>query len=482
MAALTKDEKRKMREEKELARLKKEKARPKNKAYLWYLLLVLTLIYIIDEVTTNSVTQVEDGLIATFFPNATTNTAESYISLLGTVSIALMIPSCFYKPLADRYGRKVFLFINTLGMAIAMFVCFLAKNFWIYALGFCLMRWFVTPDEQVVYIVECAPKKLRGTLNSLIKGVAEFGLFLIPWFRQIFMTDTQDSNGWHQIFLVLAIIGAVIAFIALFLARESDAFLDERIGYLSLSDEEKKALAEQKLNNKKKQGGLLTAIVYAFKNKQLRWIFICTALYTIGRVITDRNTGIMAASWGKNSPLITQAQYILPLGAGAITILAGFLSDWIGRKKACIALLSSCTVFFILFVIGVQYNWNAYGIGSFLGLYLASYWVTGDTFILMCGESSPTNLRASLMSAQSAFYGMGQGVSYGLAALFLAILPSDVNLGYFCLAMALPCFIACLTLMMIKVKETKAMEITEADRQVDQEEQAVIKSSKKEAQ
>ena len=474
MASLTKEERQKCREQKELAHWQKEKARPKNKAYFWYLMLVLTLIYIIDEVTTNSVTQVEDGLIASFFPNLDTQTAEGYINLLSTAAIGLMILSCFYKPLADRYGRKVFLFINTLGMAGAMFICYLANNFWVYALGFCLMRWFVTPDEQVVYIVECAPKKLRGTLNSLVKGIAEFGLFLIPWFRKVFMTDTGNINGWHWVFFVISMIGFAFAFLALLLARESDAFLDERIAYLSLSDEQKKALAEQKLNNKKKQGGLLTAIVYAFKDRQLRWIFICTTLYTIGRVITDRNTAIMAASWGDNSPLINDAQFILPIGAGIVTILSGFLSDWVGRKKASIILLASCTVFFVLFIVGLHENWSAYLVGSFLGLYLASYWVTGDTFILMCGESSPTNLRASLMSAQSAFYGAGQGISYGLTAILLLVLPKNINLGYFCLCMAIPCFVASLTLLMLKVKETKAMEITEKDREVDAEEEKVI--------
>ena len=116
MASLTKEERQKCREQKELAHWQKEKARPKNKAYFWYLMLVLTLIYIIDEVTTNSVTQVEDGLIASFFPNTDAQTAEGYINLLSTAAIGLMILSCFYKPLADRFGRKIFLLINTLGM------------------------------------------------------------------------------------------------------------------------------------------------------------------------------------------------------------------------------------------------------------------------------------------------------------------------------------------------------------------------------
>jgi MFS family permease len=494
MAILSKDEKRKAHEGKELARLKKEKARPKNKIYFWYLLLILALIYIIDECITNSPSQLEDGLVSSFFfHNGAAgwyDSGVSKLSLLSTASIALMIPSCFYKPLADRYGRKIFLFINTAGMALSILICFSAyyagdAAFWIYALGFCLMRWFVTPDEQVVYIMETAPKKWRGTINSLVKGLAEFGLFLIPWFRNLFMSNNE--GGWRFVFLTLAIIGFVVAFLVLLFARESDVFLDERIGYLELSDEQKKALEEQKLNNKKKQGGLLAGLAYAFKDKQLRWLFICTTLYTIARAVTDRDTSIMAQAWlladGSNKTsvqaLITQAQFILPVGAGIVTLISGFLGDWIGRKKASIVLLSSCTVFFVLYVVGVQYTWNIYLIGSFLGLYLASYWVTGDTYIMMVGESSPTNLRASIMSAQSAFYGLGQGISYGLTAAIFGI-NKNLNIGWTCLIFALPFFVLTLTFLMLKVKETKATEITEADAAVNQEEKALIETPKKE--
>ena len=93
------DERRKAREGKELARLKKEKARPKNKVYFWYLLLILTLIYIIDECITNSPSSLEDGLVGFFFNTGAEGWYDkgvSNLSLLSTASIALMIPS--WKP------------------------------------------------------------------------------------------------------------------------------------------------------------------------------------------------------------------------------------------------------------------------------------------------------------------------------------------------------------------------------------------------
>lgn len=475
--------KRQLRNQKELTRLQKEKARPKNKAYFWYLLLILTLIYIIDEVTTNVPNQIQSSIISAFFGSNGTDydSGLKALKILGIIAIALMIPSCFYKPLADRYGRKIFLFINTFGMGIAMSVCFLSRYligtksaFIIYAIGFVLMRWFVTPDEQVVYIFETSPKKWRATIYSIIKGIAEFGLFLIPWFRNLFITSVNGAAGFTCIFLTIAIIGFVISFLALFFARETDAFLDERIAYLSLSEEEKKALAEQKLNNKKQQGGLITGLVYALKDKQLRWIFIATVLYTAARVVSDDYESIMTLAWTVENDsdanklaaeaLVTSVEFYLPLGAGLLTIAYGFLSDLWGRKKTSILLLSSCLVFFSLFLVSVKYQWNSALIGISLGLYLAAYWGTGDTYIMMAGESAPTNLRASIMAAQSAFYGMGQGLSMGLSAILLGIFPTAKNhdnLWIICLSIAVPCFILSLSFLMLKVKETRGIGLEE---------------------
>src|SRR5574344_1500171 len=54
---------------KELAKWQKEKARPKRKTYLWYLMLILTLVYIIDEVATNLNSTMQPYMIEDFFMN-----------------------------------------------------------------------------------------------------------------------------------------------------------------------------------------------------------------------------------------------------------------------------------------------------------------------------------------------------------------------------------------------------------------------------
>jgi MFS family permease len=465
-------------ERKELRKWEKEKARPKAKSYLWFLLLVLSLVYIVDEVSTNVPDALKSNLIFDFF-NTTAIDSPEYasglkgFSILSTVTVFLMIISCFYKPLADRYGRKIFLFINTLGIGLAMSICFLssyAHNFMVYAAGFFILRWFVTPDEQVVYIFESVDKKKRATIYALIKGLAEFSLFLIPLFRLLFLTSTQAAS-WRWVFFVPAVACFVVAFLALLLARETDPFLDRRISYLRMSDEERAALKAQKSDTTKK-AGLVSGIFYALKDKQLRNLFFATLLYTLARCVTDNYEPIIrniatfypAYSADEITNLITAAEFFLPVGAGLVTIVFGFFADKLGRKITSGGLLALALAFFVAFFLGVRYNLHPYLIGTFLGFFLASYWNVGDVYLMMGGESSPTNLRASIMSAQTAFYGAGQGFSSLIFLLYTTALQNLLSIDLFLLIVAIPCFASSLLLLLFGVKETKGVSMQEKDQ------------------
>jgi uncharacterized membrane protein len=68
--------------QKELAKWRKEKARPKHSGYLWYLMLILTLVYIVDEVATN----LNSTMLYTKF------CSPSALAYLDFVYLALAIP------------------------------------------------------------------------------------------------------------------------------------------------------------------------------------------------------------------------------------------------------------------------------------------------------------------------------------------------------------------------------------------------------
>jgi MFS family permease len=417
------------------------------------MLIILTLIFMADEISTNAPSNVQADFIKEFWPQ----NGLSNWSILGMIAIFLMIPSFFYKSLADRYGRKLFLVLNTLGMGTAMLLCFYSPNLWVFSIAYIMMRWFVTPDEQVVYIFEIAPEKKRGTVASVTKGIAELGLFLVPLLRKYKMNG--DGTLWRQVFLIPAIAGFLFAFLALFFARESDLFLDERISYLEKSDEEREKDAEsaRKLKTVQKTG-FVNGLIYALKDKQIRWLVIATFLCTMATGAVNDYDSVMDAQ-GLASEISDNVMLIYPAGVTLITFIYGFFADKFGRKFVCSALLSSCITFYVLFFLGLKFNFNPYLTGIFLGLYLASFWCTGDTYIMMVGESAPTYLRASIMSAQSAFFGTGQGASMAIMAILSAVFAKEYT-AYYCLAATIPAFTASLLVLSFKVKETKGADLT----------------------
>ena len=76
----------------------------------------------------------------------------------------------------------------------------------------------------------------------------------------------------------------------------------------------------------------------------------------------------------------------------------------------------------------------------------------------MCAESSPTNLRASILGAQSLCNMVGMGVSYP-AMIVMSIVAGNDALGITCLAcVAIPLIVA-MVVFMAKVSETKGIDL-----------------------
>ena len=266
-------------------------------------------------------------------------------------------------------------------------------------------------------------------------------------------------------FLPPAIATFVIALLVLIFARETDPFLERRIAYLKLTEEEKEALKAKK-SDQTKNPGLLQGLLYAFKDKQLRWLFICTLLYTLARCINDKYTAVLSVVGGLSDSDITRVEFIFPLGVGTITLLYGFFSDKFGRKPVTIAMLSSTIVFFVFFALGSRFGWHVFLLGTFLGLYLGAFWNTGDTYILMATESAPSNLRSSVLSAQTAFYGMGQGLSLAVYALLIAIV-GNAHTDFVLLGVSVPMFTLTILFLFLKVKETKGTDLQQLDHEKD---------------
>ena len=259
--------------EKEIRKWEKEKAKPKKNLYFVYLIFIIALIYATDEIASQIGTLMKTEIANDLFSKY----GESSVGLLDILSI-LVVPfqalGLLYRPLADRWGRKKFLLINTFGMSFAMLVIFLSDNPFLYFVGACLVQFFIPHDMHVVYIMESSPSKHRARVYSSIKFFANMAVMLIPLLRKLLM---HDASQWRLVYFIPAVVGVVTCFVALLTARETDSFIDSRLRFLRMTDEEREAEKVQK-NSENAQGGLIPALKFAMKHNQLRWLYITSAL------------------------------------------------------------------------------------------------------------------------------------------------------------------------------------------------------------
>ncbi len=453
--------------QKEIAKWEREKARPKKNYYFAYLVFIITLIYATDEIASQIGTLMKTEIANDLFSKF----GENSVGLLDLLSI-LVVPfqaiGLLYRPLADRWGRKKFLVINTFGMSFALLIIFLSNNILLYFIGACMVQFFIPHDMHVVYIMESSPSKHRARIYSVIKFIANMGVLLVPVLRRMLM---EDSSQWRNVFFVPAIIGLVTSFIALLFARETDSFIDSRLKYLKMTDDER-ANEELKKNEENAQGGLIPALKFALKHKQLRWIYITATFLNIGFIASINYEVIMSYGYAQSiygsftesvmdavsvGP-VTTALFLFPVGCACSQLIMGFISDSKGRKAAAVTTAANCLIFFVAFWLGSNLNWNPYLVGFLCGAFVGSFYSVNDVIIMMVGESSPTNLRSSTMSAEFIVVAIGVVVSYMVYFPLSAVFGNSVT-GTVAIALLVPGFIAGLITLIRKTHDTKGVDM-----------------------
>ena len=430
------------REAKELIRREKQLGARSNKFYLIYLFMILSLIYITDEMASTISIQFQANIVTEFFVK---NTGMEYgaglslFSAIGFISYPVTLLIIFYRPLADKFGRKPFLVINTLCMGLGLFLVYLSKDIYVYMIGSTLMGFMVSHDMQCVYILECSDEKSRARNYAIVKAVAILGTLLVPLLRATLMQNV--SERWHVVYLVPAIIGFVMALFALLFAKETNAFLIKRIEYLKTPIEERKQRSKEE-REQNAQGGILTAVKFAFKHRQLRFLIIACCCFYLASLGTATYSTVMAKSALMTEEEITLALFLYPVGNALFTLISGFVSDKFGRKNNynCDVLFGVGVLFAVYFKRYVQVDsvfdrlCNRRIYGQLLG--------AGDTIGgIMFSESSPTNLRSSVTVINTLLNGVMGGLATVITMILLPIIPEKM-FGYMYLGLTVPGLVA----------------------------------------
>ena len=449
---------RKTREAKELQRRKLQLQKKRPKGYLWYLLVVLSIVYIVDEITSAMGSALQSEVVTDFFVNGMGmeyNTGLAAFTAMGAPVYCVMILMPFYKSLADRYGRKLFLVLNTIGMGIGMGICMVAGSPLVYILGMLVINFVMYNDMQVIYVMECAPEKHRAKLTSLTKAVALMGVTLIPVFRDLFMGN--DGSQWRKVFLIPAIVALVVGVAAIFLMDETPAFVAKRVDYLGMTDEERaaKAASEKKAADESK-GGVGRALKFIFQHKQIRAVAICALVFMSATGVTSYYESIMKTG-GMSTAQVTSAMYFIPFFNALMTAIGGFITDGLGRKKSAVILSTVAFLGLGAFVLCANFGMAPAIVGISYGLFIGGLWSVADMLCLMiAGESSPTHLRASVLGTMSLMSGMGgmiSGVAITVGMLFVD------SIGLLSLCVCAPFMLLSIVILLTQVHETKDVDL-----------------------
>lgn len=465
------------KKKREIKKWEQEKARSAAPGYMIYFLLIICIVYIGDEVASQIGSQMQSIIASELFaPIVGEEFAVARMSAISSLVLIASIPGMLYKPLCDRFGRRPFLIINTLGIGLGTIVISLSTNIPVYLIGYFVVAFFTPHDMQAIYIQECAPPKHRATIYSAIKAIATLGIFIVPFLRNIFIPGT-DLSGWRYVYMVPGIITVCAGIAAFFLIKESDVFVENRLRQLHMTDEELAATKTSKTSDAQAQGGLLRSIKLAFRNKQIFWLMVCHGFIMWGTVIAMYYEATLTNGYAQQflaqgmsleaarssaTAYVTQALLLFSIGSATFQFFPGFIADRLGRKKTVLIMSGCVLITFLSYYIGANQNANPYIVGFLCGACIGSYWFSSDLMGLMISESTPTNLRASMMAVAPLITGVILVVGIGVAMILSNVL-GDIYIGICTLATAVPGMLIGLVLMKFKVKETSGVDMSKVE-------------------
>ena len=455
------------REQREIARLEKAEKFHNAKNYFIILIIVLTIVYIVDELASNVRGTVSSFTICDLFH--TTFGSPEYDKASGTLDLVTMagyliyLISPFYKSLADKYGRRLFLIINTLGMGVGMLVSIISHNIPLYILGTVIMTFFTPNDVQVIYLMECAPKQHRAKLCSITKGIALISVSLLGFLVKIFV-DRDNPGTWRYVYAIPIILAFSIGILAIFLVKETPVFTKQRLEYLRAGEEERKAKAAAKkaAEEKEQSVSVMGAFKYIFTTRQTRFIAIVAILMAISTGYTGKFQNMIEVGVAKGAITESGSEIILmfyPLINGIFTLFGGFLTDALGRKKSALILGLWAALGLGVFAWGCSAELDPYITGFAYGFSIAGLWSISDMiYFVITSESTPTEIRASVVGSMQllGMFGTGLNMAYNAVVTMIA---GSMNLPFVLTVSYLPLMAVSLIIMMWKVKETKDVDL-----------------------
>ena len=434
---------------------------------LTLIMVILTIIYVVDEITSN-INLMRPYMIFDLFkiPNADATTTEyaNAVSKMAVASIPtylFMFLLPFYKALSDRFGRKYFLIINMIGMGLGMLLCMTASNYVWYLIGSVLYGFFTPNDLQVIYIMEVSPKERRATYCSVTKGIALLSVSLIGVLRSIFY-DPNDLTTWRRVFLVPVLMAFAVGIASYFLLKETPVFLRQRIEDIeNESGKTKKEITKEKVSEEKAyRGGIKESFKFMFGDPQVRSLVLILTIFMCAVALTGYSAETMLA-YGQTDADMNTFYVVEPIVYAIFAFFSGFLTDWLGRKRSGILFGLLALIGEVVFVLCAIFHATPIVLAVAQGLMYGGLWSFSDLlYIVVPSESVPTEIRASVVGLlqYTALSNMVVSILVGVLYQFIG----SRNIGLIQLVFFVPFMLLSVLYVQKHLRETKDVDLTEA--------------------
>ena len=413
------------KKEKEFNKYAKKQLKPVIGRYLIVLLIMVALNFCIDIFGSN----IHDVMKADALNNLLSGVSKEkgfqlYENIVLIFSAVVMIALPFYKSLTDKYGRKPFLIINTLITAVGMGIMMLAKNIYIYIIGFVFSTIGYQGDVHQIYILETSPKHLRARLASATKAFSILASSLIGVFKLLFQTETVPES-WRYVFIIPVVSGLIVAILSCFLTEETEEFVNNRKKALAQEIQILKGEEIEKDENSSRLSFKET-ITYIFAHRQTLMLFIAACFFCGAMAFTKPYSLIISES--NNADAIAVVTIIYPFIEGAFSIIGGFISDKLGRKVTILFNGSLFIVAYTIFIFGTKYNLPIAFLGILYGFVTGGYWAGRDTLgTTMTSESVPTKSRATIVGIFTLITGTTSAITGAIFSNIPALLNVDLS-------------------------------------------------------
>ncbi len=362
-----------------------EKTVSYTKRYMYYSILVMGMINLIDIFSSNVAQLVVTFVVDEFFisKGVPENVAYAQYGLAMSLVSIFMLIGLVIRYIADKYGRKPALIINIIGMSFSALLVLISQTFWIYVLGVLLGAVFLNADIQMLLTNEECPKEKRSQFINAVRIVGLCGALIVLLLR--FLLVSGPNPQWRLLWLLPLIGGIIATVVAIFTVKESSVYLTmkaQRAAHPELQ-QEKEPFAQALKNIRK------------LRNFRLIMITLIVGILAVMGGFTDTN--YMQPYFSQNFTFFeVTIIYIIRYSISMpVSALIGIINDKFGRKKGLylhLILIPSCLILMLLFVRLGNYILTA----IFYGVFIYSLWLTPSTTGTIIAELTPTKYRGTI--------------------------------------------------------------------------------------